>query len=1374
MLYLSIITVVVCAWVSSVWSMLSKGDSSLLEGLYWCLTVMTTVGYGDIKPHTTLQTMYATLICIVGPCTCATIIANAASFVGSLNTNDDSMTHRKVVFETFFRGSLFTRHSKSQINSSKSLLHNEYIESRRENKNSCKEDVLEDQVMSYFDHMLKHRGGIDDAKLLQQVLPDYLCSDIQQHVALNAVLTCNLFAKCESGVLRDIMLALEFQYYSKDSVIVQSIYIPGGMYFIHSGLVQLQTAQLRKTTKYSHGDTFAEIFLFENSLVCNFNATAFHDCEVWYLSKTKFQSVLKAYEVSKESINGMKNISVEMSKRIFEVTNIQPNLRALQMMHEYGAQDGDSWIVKPNTMNYHLWQVALIFSILYNAVFIPPLIAFFHFNHSALLTLIQTLNIFSDIIYFTDILLCMLVFAFVENNNFVVLREKMCKNYITKKVFIVHVLASLPMDAFALLIMQSQNGYQALSMLQIIGLLRVNKLLRLVDINRLVTCVEEYFFLLWNSTMMNIWKVLKLMTVVYLTAHIIGSLFFFIAYNEHLIGDYNWAYDSGILKECLFGAAVFEVMPRCDSGIDHRLIVKQYVTSVYWAVATLTTVGYGDVTPITSHEQIVTIIVFIIGTGIYTMVISCLQGIVCQLDVTSDIFKSRKDRIKVLLLRERVSNELLIKSKQYMDTMWVVLKGAQPEELKEFLPNHIYTTFVLSTLGDKLDNSAFMKSCPHGFRMDIAASMEMHMYMSPDFIFHTGEAAQTLYIMLQGEVQLVNEESGQKYSKIFSSEGVIGEYEFFYQCCYSCGAQVGSEASTVMLYELTYESFIRLAETHNLLSSFATQLYSLHRKTVKSSTEAVVLKLKENLKNSKMTKMVYFDASPTNSHPLVILPNSYFAKMWMFLSVVLIAYIALTVPYYIAFNQINYSIAILDSIVFTFFTIEIYLKLRYFAAESNGVLVTIPSQFSSLYMRSGLRWDLITILPVALLVYGTSQNKYLFACTRALYFMRLRGAGKRVHRVLTAIEFEVGAKVPADYLRVIEIVVIVWYFGHIATCLFCFLGNNEHLFASTESSWIILNQFSNLSCLDVYLRGYLWAMYSIITVGYGVFATESTVEMLFAIFVMIVGAILCDAGVVAVLSSIISNMDKQSSTIRRSMEAIQQFCISNQYNDSIKNKVNAYFHYLSSELNNTVEADDFNFLPKPLMLEFVQFSSFEALCSLCLLDTKSQDIRLGFVYSLIRLAVPTIALPQQVILGMGDSNVHILRRGKAYARINDGTQRRDYYQAGEALCRDGRLNTVVEATSPGKIINVTVDSVHIMESDSSIASRFISSQMHARLICGARKARTATKGHVHGQYDAEWNEKFQFHAPNAVNRLDVLLFDEKLAKVISLAVKCSK
>ena len=60
--------------------------------------------------------------------------------------------------------------------------------------------------------------------------------------------------------------------------------------------------------------------------------------------------------------------------------------------------------------------------------------------------------------------------------------------------------------------------------------------------------------------------------------------------------------------------------------------------SLWWAVVTLTTVGYGDISPVTHGGQIFAGIIIMIGLGIFAVPTGLIAG------AFSDIFKKNKDK----------------------------------------------------------------------------------------------------------------------------------------------------------------------------------------------------------------------------------------------------------------------------------------------------------------------------------------------------------------------------------------------------------------------------------------------------------------------------------------------------------------------------------------------------------------------------------------------------------------------------------------------------------------------------------------------------------------------------------------------------------
>jgi voltage-gated potassium channel len=75
---------------------------------------------------------------------------------------------------------------------------------------------------------------------------------------------------------------------------------------------------------------------------------------------------------------------------------------------------------------------------------------------------------------------------------------------------------------------------------------------------------------------------------------------------------------------------------------------------VYWAIATMTTVGYGDITPATTAGQIIAVFVMIVGIGFLTMVI----GAAAQRFVTPSLEEVSDEQDEIAITEAEVLREL--------------------------------------------------------------------------------------------------------------------------------------------------------------------------------------------------------------------------------------------------------------------------------------------------------------------------------------------------------------------------------------------------------------------------------------------------------------------------------------------------------------------------------------------------------------------------------------------------------------------------------------------------------------------------------------------------------------------------------------------
>lgn len=65
-----------------------------------------------------------------------------------------------------------------------------------------------------------------------------------------------------------------------------------------------------------------------------------------------------------------------------------------------------------------------------------------------------------------------------------------------------------------------------------------------------------------------------------------------------------------------------------DFGLGEMIMIDQLVTSLYFALTTLSTVGYGDLYPISQIERIFAVIVMLLGVAFFSFIMGNVMTII--------------------------------------------------------------------------------------------------------------------------------------------------------------------------------------------------------------------------------------------------------------------------------------------------------------------------------------------------------------------------------------------------------------------------------------------------------------------------------------------------------------------------------------------------------------------------------------------------------------------------------------------------------------------------------------------------------------------------------------------------------------------------
>ena len=232
-------------------------------------------------------------------------------------------------------------------------------------------------------------------------------------------------------------------------------------------------------------------------------------------------------------------------------------------------------------------------------------------------------------------------------------------------------------------------------------------------------------------------------------------------------------------------------------------------------------------------------------------------------------------------------------------------------------------------------------------------------------------------------------------------------------------------------------------------------------------------------------------------------------------------------------------------ICFILYLLDIIIKMNT-AFYEFGVYVKDRRRILRKYFRQSFFCDFLSILAFIL---GFLKNPILFP-TKLLFFSSYKN--------LRSIFCNFREQFKAGELS--ELILLLFRLISIAHFLGCFwhlIGN--YSYQNGQDSWIspyIDNDWSVQYLLSIY-----WAMTSLCTVGYGDIVPKSSLEMSFAIVVMLMGTLVFGYSVTCV-GILMNKMGERSKDFREKMTIIEDYLEKTCLNEKLKTKVKQYLQYI--------------------------------------------------------------------------------------------------------------------------------------------------------------------------------------------------------------------
>jgi voltage-gated potassium channel len=232
-----------------------------------------------------------------------------------------------------------------------------------------------------------------------------------------------------------------------------------------------------------------------------------------------------------------------------------------------------------------------------------------------------------------------------------------------------------------------------------------------------------------------------------------------------------------------------------------RLPLDQYIRSLYWAITTVATIGYGDYHPSHEHNSqlIFTMVVQIFGVGMYGYIIGNVSGLIANLDVARATYLKKIEEVSAYLNNKKIPNDMQEKILSYYYYLWDKKKNVSDENPLSDLPTSLNLEIMLYLNRDMLMKVDLFKNSPDIFVREAIQMLKPLIYMPEDFIIRQGEYGDCMYFLSSGDVEVIV--NGQQVAKL-GPGSTFGET-----------ALLEGEKRNASIHTLSYCEMFRLAKS---------------------------------------------------------------------------------------------------------------------------------------------------------------------------------------------------------------------------------------------------------------------------------------------------------------------------------------------------------------------------------------------------------------------------------------------------------------------------------------------------------------------------------------------------------------------------------
>jgi len=459
------------------------------------------------------------------------------------------------------------------------------------------------------------------------------------------------------------------------------------------------------------------------------------------------------------------------------------------------------WISHPSEGYKTHWNFFIGILLLYTATFTPFVMAFLETSNWDAWFWI---DFFVDICFLVDVTWNLNTAYFNKDGTLEYSRKKIFIKYL-KGWLLIDITASIPLGVIEALLLGEQETGSYNSLIRLSKLRSLPKLFRLSKVAKLLKHYKKSSVIDQVQIVLGIdQSVMRLISLVFgvlISVHVMTCFWYLTARLE------NFGIDTWVFREGYMNSDIF----------------SSYLASLYWTMTTLTTIGYGDITPLTPFEKLVAICWMIAGLYFLSFTITSLSSAMSFEDTQQEDLDTKLNHIDNFCEELELENSIKLKmqkvvklNSQYSSSIDEI------DEVLDELPNTLKYEMAQKMYKQVIFKFSYFQGKDEVFIANVAPYLKPQYVPQFDMVYTEGEFAEEMYFIMSGRVSFVYGAEKSVY-KIIMFPHCFGDIEIFFN----------------------------ISRKHNAMASLNCLFLGLSRKIAKRIQEKFPQELKEFRENCK-------------------------------------------------------------------------------------------------------------------------------------------------------------------------------------------------------------------------------------------------------------------------------------------------------------------------------------------------------------------------------------------------------------------------------------------------------------------------------------------------------------------------------------------